>query len=412
MPARSPKVIVLVALCWLAAACGNGNDNNDNGGTGGNPTPTPTASAAPQIPCPSEITYTVVGEQSDLDVGWTGLFQDQSTGSGASLSFGLQCPGEFLGQCGDCILRGPGQSTTIVDNFRCNEDTHQRCKDGVGDCGMLIGSVGCAFFFGAPLPVSGGGVPICVVNRVGSNVHGTVSPEQGTGTSDIQIDFAIHTAVDPAQPCPVCSGAALGDEGTCSGGPRDGESCNVDGVNPLFGNTSFDCPPDPGARVGASLLPLDLTTGNRTLAALSTCAATTSTAKCYCAGQIQPNACTDGNCTIVADNTGGEGLCAAGPVDRVCQIETFRSCLGNEDCPASGDTCISKPRECLGAVDATSGVSSPIVRTGVPSQSAPLQVATFCVDGTSSAAVNAAAGLPGPGALRLPTTTCVKDSCP
>jgi hypothetical protein len=412
MLARHRNVVAIVALCWLAAACGNGNDNNDNGSSGGNPTPTPTATALPQIPCPHEITYTVVGAGSDLDVGWTGLFHDQSTGSGASLSFSLTCPGSFLGQCGDCVLRGPGQSTTIVDNFRCGEDTHIRCKDAADQCPSLIGSRGCEFFFGAPLPIAGGGVPICVVNAIGATVHGTVSPEQGTGTSDIQIEFAIHTGIAESQPCPVCSGAALGDEGTCTGGPRDGQSCNVDGVNALYGNTSYDCPPAPGARVGASILPLDLTTGTRTITPLTTCGLSSATAPCYCTGQLQPNACVDGTCTITADATGGEGVCAAGPIDHVCRIDSFHSCLSKDDCPADGDECITRTRECLGDVNATTGVSLPIIRTGVPSQTAPLQVATFCVDATSSTAVNAAAGLPGPGALRLPTTTCVKDSCP
>jgi hypothetical protein len=402
--------IAIVSLCWLAAACGD-NDNG-NSGSAAIPTPTPAATEAPRIPCPSQITYTVDGAQSDLDVGWTGVYHDQSIGSGASLSFSLDCPGEFLGQCGDCALRGPAQSTTIVDNFRCAEDTSIRCKDHADDCPALIGSQGCRFFFGAPLPISGGGIPICVVNVIPSPVTGTVSPERGTGASDINVDFTIHSGISASQPCPVCSGVALGDEGTCTGGARDGQSCTVDGVNVVFGNTSFDCPPSSGARIGASTLPLDLTTGTRGQAALSTCASGTVTASCYCTGQIQPNGCADGNCTVTADPGGGEGVCAAGPIDNVCQVESFRTCLGNDECPAAGDTCVARSRECLGAVDAAAGTSLPITRTGQASQTKPIQVATFCVDATSSAAVNTAAGLPGPGALRLPTETCVKPSCP
>jgi hypothetical protein len=202
----------------------------------------------------------------------------------------------------------------------------------------------------------------------------------------------------------------LGAAGTCQGGEHDGAACTTDGITPLFGNTSFDCPPSASADIGASTLPLNLTTGTREVTASATCtAAAVSGDPCYCPNQLQPNACQGGVCTLDAN---GEGTCEAGPSDHACAIETFRSCQTNANCPASGDTCATKTRECLGPTDASGVLTGSVSRTGTPSQTAPLQVAAFCINDTRSDAVNAAAGLPGPGALRLPSTTCIKPSCP
>lgn len=419
MMSKTMAVALFVALSTIVGACGdndNGSGNGNGNDNGSEPTPIvtpttgpsvpgPTATAPPQIPCPQLITYTVNSEGSDLDVGWTGIFHDQLLGEGGSLSFTLDCAGDFLGQCGDCALAGPIASTTVVDNQRCQGTTDVRCTSDA-DCG----SGTCEFYFGAPLPITGGGIPICVTNQVNGPVTGAVQPEVGSGTSNIAIIFTTFVGISEDTPCPVCSGATLGAAGTCTGGPRDGQACTTDGITPFFGNTSFDCPPEPAADIGASTLPLNLTTGSRELAASSTCTGSVATGDpCYCPDQLQPNQCSDDVCTVDAD---GEGNCAAGPTDALCAIETFRACDSDDDCPADGDSCTTKTRGCLGATDAEGTLTGPLVRTGAPSREHPLQVATFCINATRSGAVNTAAGLPGPGALRLPTTTCVFPSCP
>ena len=400
-------MLVVAALAILTAGCGD----NDNSGSGISSTPTPgvtpiaTATAPPQIPCPQRITYTVMSKGSDLDVGWTGIYHDQPLGDGGSLSFALDCAGSFLGQCGDCALSGPIASTTVVDNHRCRDATQTHCTSDA-DCG----GTPCEFYFGAPLPLSGGGVPICVTNQIAGPVTGNVRPELGEGNSDIAIIFTSFVGLADDQPCPTCSGATLGAAGTCRGGARDGRACTTDGTTAFFGNTSFDCPPNASADIGSSNLPLNLTTGTRELAVSATCTgAGTAGDPCYCQDQLQPNQCQDGVCTVDAS---GEGTCQAGPADAICAIETFRSCASNIDCPADGDSCGSKIRGCLGPTDANGVLIGPIVRTGAPSQATPLQVANFCINGTRSTAVNAAAGFAGPGALRLPTAACIKPSCP
>jgi hypothetical protein len=404
------RLLLAVSVTMLAAACGdNDNSTNDNRSPSATATPTAVAgttatpTAPPQIPCPEQVTYTVENEGSDLDVGWTGIYHDQPLGSGGALSFSVDCPGTFLGQCGDCALSGPIASTTVVNNHRCQNDTSVTCTSDA-DC---TGG-GCVFFFGAPLPISGGGVPVCVTNRVDGAVTGTIQPELGSGTSNIAIVFTNFSGITIERPCPTCSGATLGAQGTCQGGARDGMGCTTHGVGPTFGNTSFDCPPDPSGDIGSSNLPLNLTTGTRELAASTTCTGPGG-GQCYCAGQVAPNQCTDGVCTVDAS---GQGTCNGGPVDQVCDVESFRTCTTNADCPATGDTCVSRNRSCLGPTDASGTVNASIVRTGKADQANPLQVATFCVDATRSTAVNTAAGFPGPGGLLLPTAVCIKPSCP
>jgi hypothetical protein len=384
----------------FACACG---DNNNNASDIATPAPTPTSTAPPQIPCPQLVTYIVEGDTSDFDAGWTGVYTDRQLGTGGSLTFAVDCPGEFLGGCGECPISGPIASTTVVDNHRCANASNVICTSDA-DC---PGST-CSFFFGAPIPVSGGGVPICVTNRVTNDATGVIIPELGSGDSDLDIELQIFNGLTVNQPCPVCSGAAFDSAGTCVGGPREGEACTVHGTT-VLGNTSFDCPPNPSAAIGTTEIPLDPTTGTRTVAPTETCTGFGQAGNpCYCTEQVRPNACLDTVCTIGADD---EGTCMAGPFDLLCATEPFRGCLTDADCSAN-DTCLASTRKCSGETDATGILTGSLTRTGVPSTELAIQVSAFCIDATASAAVNAAAGLPGPAAVRLPTHICIFPSCP
>jgi len=408
MGSLSRTIGLIVSMALVMSACGD-NSNNDNHG-GGARTPTPILSPTPApsgtavaIPCPSHVTYIVNGTQGDLDSGWTGIYADSPEPVGGSLSFALACPGQFLGGCGICDLSGPVASTTTINNHRCVDDSSKTCTSDT-DC---PGST-CAFFFGPSIPVSAGGFPICFTNRIAGPVTGTLSPELGAGSSNLPIVAALFTGLAQDKPCPTCSGATLESTGTCSGGARDGMACTVHGVSEAFGNVSFDCPSSPGGNIANFDVPLDLTTGTREVPATATCTGSGGGA-CWCPGQVKPNACDNGVCTVDANQ---EGSCATGPTDELCKLETFRSCSTNADCPLAGDSCQVKLRDCLGATDQSGAPSAPITRTGTPSQATPLQVSAYCLGATSSPAVNTAAGLPGPGALRLPTIVCISDHCP
>jgi len=403
---RTSRIAAVLLALAMASACGD-NDNNDNGsGDVATPTPTPTptsTTAPPMIPCPAQVTYIVQGDEADFDTGWSGIYFDAQVGTGGSLTFAVGCPGEFLGGCGECPISGPIASTTVVDNRRCVNATEVTCTSDA-DC---PGST-CAFFFGAPLPISGGGFPICVTNEVTNDVTGTIVPELGSGASDMDLLVSIHSGLTEDMPCPICDGPGFDTAGVCVGGPRDGQSCTVHGTTALYGNTSFDCPPNPTANIGDTEVPIDLTTGTRTLEPTVACTGPAAGLSCYCAGQQMPNACSDGICTVDAE---GEGTCLAGPVDQRCAIETFRGCLGDSDCPADGDACEMVTRKCLGQTDAGGDIVESLVRTGEADTEHPLQVGVFCIDATTSPAVNAAGGLPGPAGVRLPTNVCIQPTC-
>jgi hypothetical protein len=373
--------------------------------TGGvlTPTPTQTSGAA----CPSKVTIEGQGDQADLDSGWTGIAMNTKVINKGSLTVALDCHGNSKGSCGSCDVSGPIASTTVVNNRRCSNDTSKTCTAD-GDCSGGT----CAFIFGAPLPLSSGGVPVCVTNRVDGAITGTANPDTGSGASTANLISAVFTGLTVDQPCPRCSGAGFNQAGTCSGGDRNGLACTVHGTSAQFGNTSLDCPPTAGANIGNLSIALNPTTGTSTLSPSKTCTSIPFNGKaCYCQGQKQANACDDAICT---DPNGTGGTCTGGPFDQFCSIQTFRGCLSDADCPAGAGNCQGAPtvRPCSGQTDSTTfAITNAMKRVGTASPTNPTLASTFCIAATSSGAVNAAGGLPGPGGLVLPGKACYTDSC-
>ena len=112
---------------------------------------------------------------------------------------------------------------------------------------------------------------------------------------------------------------------------------------------------------------------------------------------------------MCAPTTNNEGECPDGPFDQNCKIESFRGCtIPNQatDCPAPGDSCQPKKRECytdngvVGGTVSAAGQASPPVNN----VSRPLLSALFCIGPTGTTAVDNAAGLPGLGRLTLRAT--------
>src|SRR6266446_2542667 len=228
--------------------------------TGPAATPTPGVGG-----CPTSLQFEANGDAADLDTGWSGQSHDNRVINNGALTLNVSgCTGASP-SCGQCNVDGPIQNSggTPSDNHRCTGDTSIECTTDA-DCGT---KAPCAFFFGAPLPLSSGGVSVCVVNQVIGAVTGTANTDDGTSETIVDLISRVHTGITVSQPCSNCGTGGFGTTGTCSGGPRSGLPCTVNGTSPLFGNTSFDCPPDPAGNIGNLSIALDLTTGadSRTL---------------------------------------------------------------------------------------------------------------------------------------------------
>ena len=248
------RIAVVVALASMGA-CGDGNH-------GASPLPTPTV--APTA-CPERVTYSVVGTESDLDLGLTGNHFGVRFSDRGSVTLDLNCGNPAEEGCTECAVAGVTSSATAVDNRRCVGATEQRCAAD-SDCS----SGSCAYFFGPPIPQAVGGVFVCLVYRV-NEARGTMSPATGTNNLDLDAlwSFFVPLAVD--QPCPVCSGADVGSPGVCAGGDRDGLACTVHATDAVLGNTSFDCPPHAAAPLGDHNLAIGMTTGTASLHATEVC---------------------------------------------------------------------------------------------------------------------------------------------
>ncbi len=245
-------------------------------------------------------------EASDLDTGWTGLAHD----------FALVEGGGYVIDLYDCD--GPGGPDTLCTvGPSCSGGSHPSCSNNAqcaslsaGTCRKELTAVGphCRFdvqkacscnteattalttcsdptncpaagdfcmqqFHTPPLPLSAGGVPVCVVNVFTEDLSGTKDLATGSMAIHLRQKSIVQMTGTPAQPCPVCGGfckASPGDLGgrhncttnadcadttsqlcvtdlLCSFGPNQGQPCRpgppYGGPTPLFGNPSIDCPP-------------------------------------------------------------------------------------------------------------------------------------------------------------------------
>jgi len=177
------------------------------------------------------------------------------------------------------------------------------------------------------------------------------------------------------------------------------------------------------------------TSEGRPCTAASQCPAGTCTPQCFCAGQEKPNAC-DAACVIPgglspdkqgcvndSDCPGGfchpadcrldpsdltsnqEGICSSGPSTRFCSITTFKTCT-NSDSQCRPPSCpFCQPLEtCNAPTLRACFINSGIIRIGTPRALNLLgdlegeSADVYCVP-SNYAALNEAAGFPGPGAL-------------
>lgn len=424
---------------------------------------------AGQCACPGHLEFTVAAgtPQGSLDLGWTGVAHDSPPIIEGTLTAQVTSCASPVKPCGGCTFTGPVDNIDAgagqIDNHRCYGDPSIRCSSDT-DCG---GAVPCIYFAGAPLPLSAGGQSICMVHEF-YGVGGVFDTLDGSiENGSMTLSARVFAGILPSQPCPQCVGDSTPNDGTpggtCNGGPNDGLACDANGVSPIpsFGSTSYDCPSAPGSQIASAQFALMLSTSEQSspIAGRPNCRAAgfagvqcpcdtcaspsgslcTGDALCTdvpgstCGGKrclpgsgantgtpcsadsectpgtcgvpgapTAPNACADGVCTETA---GHEGECLAGPLDSRCVIESFRTCVSDVDCPAGGDTCQAKNRECYALGNAALGayrfVAQGAASSPVNDDSSPTQAALFCLAPTESSALNLAWGLPGLGRINL-----------
>jgi hypothetical protein len=139
---------------------------------------------------------------------------------------------------------------------------------------------------------------------------------------------------------------------------------------------------------------------------------------CGWAGEpSKPSACLDDTSTVgVFDCTDtspvdGEGECTSGPVTKTCSVASGhgqRACANDTDCGGGGGTCVAGNRACFLTGTLSPGLVGSGTLTAVGMEDAPMNDvahptlgAVFCVAPTTAAAVNTAAGLPGPGRVTI-----------
>jgi hypothetical protein len=402
------------------------------------------------------------GFTADLDSGWNGSSHDSGVTDGAGfvtelsncdcdVMAGAACTGTSVDSiCNSAGNQMPTCSWDVFSATRCddhgnnnNRDEHSDCFvcdsfssnpntscDSDGDCdpqcidstGAAIGpcpggqgdcasgevcrgrcdrSQSCVFVhLGAPLPLSAGGTPTCVVNVYREDIFGTrniVTGEQDTFSQHYSL---VHLGIKTSVPCPVCGGFCDGGgpldgdvcKGSCSddqaecrfdddcnpgatctpetsdcpngfcnlslvcrGGPADAQPCRVGASTPLFGTTSLDCPPTPAQNISGNGLEVPFypaTTEPLSLAFTVPCTAPGyELFDCACPDdggrKTQPNECAAacdagaelGDGCANGNSSGQLTTCVGGP-------NAAKACDEDSDCTPG--TCSGNPTHCTG----------------------------------------------------------------
>jgi len=359
------RTLTLVAL-WTTVVGATSSFAHEGHTTGPHPSPTAAVAAttqdaskdAPALP-PQPMIFRVL-PAARADLGWTGISHGQAWPAEQRLGFAAVC------------------------------------KTGDDTCAAAGGKPG--DFFGSPVPLSSGGIPACIVNRLRESVRGSVQPTLGCAQLHLLLNATVFTGESLVRPCPVCQNDPTPNDGkqngTCAGGATNGAQCDTNGVTKLFGAVSNDCLPASGTNIGELVLDLPLTTGDATMRAALTCKTVTGkdAARCFCPAQVQANACVGGQCSP-------NEQCDEGPIDGHCSRAPARGCRpgsGRQDC----ETLQSGTGECEANVRSCFRETLPV--SGKCDLERPTFAAAFCVPATRAAALNAAAGLPGPARVVLP----------
>lgn len=294
---------------------------------------------------PDQLTVLVPSSSgTDFDLGWTGDYHDLQVPQGA----------QFEACLTNCD--GAGDTTCDVEGYAQGQDVSGR-----------------SFF--PPIPVIIGSVSACAVTTF-REPFATGTADVASGEVDIVAGFSADVYLNApnatTNTCPVCSGANVGDVGTCSGGANNGGACTTHDIVTVQNATdnpyrvSRDCLPSGSPQ--STAFTVNVSTGTVTQNGL-------------CSGQTDANDCNSGNCN--ASCTGGSG----GISQNCCGGQTAKRCFPNP-LSRTGEANAPSP----------SGSTFPKTNTGT-------LVGVFCapaIPGLIGIGVNSDVGLAGPGAFVLP----------
>ncbi|HYB98728.1 MAG TPA: hypothetical protein VEC57_06285 [Candidatus Limnocylindrales bacterium] len=375
--------------------------------------------------------YDTPPTRTSLSTGWSGSAHDVDVPNKTGDVVDVTCNED----CENCAVSLNVRAGDPTSNCRCTSNPQTTCTVINGADPDACGPVDslCRCYFGAPLALSAGGTPVCVVNRIREDYSGTMNLRTGEWADRIRLASVVHLGLSTTNPCPTCDGDPVPNDGvrggTCSGGLSSG-SCDVNGEHVTFGPTSFDCLPAPATNIsgGGLLIELNGSTGTRTLEAGLPCD-TPAGADCpcrVCSANSSVGCSSDAECAAVdagaCTASGGAGVqpnvcesfacgpdsrCVTGPIDTYCDAVThpdgrgFIPCTGDNDCAASGGGSCT-------VLDIRRCYSDPIVLEGRADIFNPLNVAAFCIPPTTNPAVNISGGLPGPGTFALDFTADIR----
>jgi hypothetical protein len=338
--------------------------------------------AGSSVPCNAGRIELEAG--STVDLGTTGLLHSAELTAGAAIGF------DIVSRCSDdasgCLTNADCESDLCTATCDCSSDTtceiagplgNRRCIGTLETCSSDDDCGGpdmCVPFFAPPQPFVAAGFPSCVNTHFDGAVTGSLETGSGEASLSGRLVWRFFLGISQTTPCPRCGAPeddpAIGDAGTCEGGPRNGLACTVDGVTDAFGGVSYDCPPPLNANVSGPglIVPLfEMTTGETVRSAALPCSffgftgnplVPGSNPKCSDARAEEDPVCTSNAdcqrcsanlavaCTSNGDCTGA-GICAEAPAQPIecgfwchcgfCDGDASKPCLGDGDCPDGGE---------------------------------------------------------------------------
>jgi hypothetical protein len=351
------------------------------------------------------------GEQylSFLTNPGTGDCGDVVTAEGGPYS-NIACGGLYFGGGGNSVPLPaivPDRGQTVSRIASCSGQTATLAAATSAETGTNLNCSAAGCLFGAPLPIPNAGstpTSTCVINVVASDLTGSVNCASGTEDINLPLTSQLFLTGDSLplepgiQPCPLCTGGSPGvpNSGVCDGGGNNGMACTPQSsdLGEAF-PTSHDCPPALNSSIGSIPIGFALSTGTVSYTAVPS----GTQPRVFC------GYCRDADRTLSFQNPAVKCL-ENGMTTATCAGQPFESCQ-QQTYGAFGPG--------GGSVSTITGLGTPAGDLNDSAGHPSTLVSVFCIPPTFNATIDAAANLPGPGAVALPGNTALcsaATACP